>query len=257
MILYATTAALLMAAITAHAAIAPPAPAFDIGFQQRLGETVPPTLLLRGSDGSLVSLRRLLDGQSAILLLDYTACPNLCGTARAALKDALRRLDSAGPADYRVLVVSIDPAEAGDAADRLVASLDSPAAASHWRFLTGDAGNIGVLTHSVGFRYAYDSASGQYMHPAGVVILAPDGVVSRYFLGVDFDPEALRASLAAAARRQVGEVQPSLLLRCLHYDPRIGANSGTAMATVRATGLATLGFLVALVLWRRRRPRSP
>jgi len=50
-----------------------------VGFDQRLGEQLPPHARFRESHHSTVRLGDLLDGRPALLVLGYYKCPNLCG----------------------------------------------------------------------------------------------------------------------------------------------------------------------------------
>src|SRR6266850_2177925 len=71
----------------------------------------------------------------------------------------------------------------------------------------------------VGFRYAYDSISKQYAHPSGLVVLTPDGKISRYLFGVTFSPRELYTSLDTASSRKIGTRIQDLILLCFHYRP--------------------------------------
>jgi protein SCO1 len=119
-----------------------------------------------------------------------------------------------------------------------------------WHFLTG-AATAAQLAQAVGFRYAFESGSGEFAHPAGFVVLTPEGAVSRYFEGVRFDAGELKQAITRAG---AGETQSSfdrLLLVCFH-DPVGGRYTAAVMTGVRlAMGmlLAAAGFLA----WRRLR----
>ena len=59
---------------------------------------------------------------------------------------------------------------------------------------------IFLTADTIGFRYRYDPQTGQYAHASGCVILTPDGRVSRYFFGVNFNPQELRLSNVVTGR---------------------------------------------------------
>jgi protein SCO1/2 len=125
----------------------------------------------------------------------------------------------------------------------------------------GDASAIDQLSRAVGFRYAPDPATHQFAHPAGVVVLAPDGRVASYLGGVSFPAGQLAAAIASA-NRPGGPARPSLpevLLRCLHYDPAsAGAHDGQVLAALRVAGSAMVLALASLIwgLVRRERARG-
>ncbi len=97
-----------------------------------------------------------------------------------------------------------------------------PGAEQGWHFLVGDKQPIEQLAASVGFRYQYDERSNQYAHGAGIVVLTPEGQVSRYFYGIDYPPTSLRLALVESAAGKIGSPVDQFLLLCFHYDPATG-----------------------------------
>ncbi len=242
----------------ACAAIAPVPAAAGIDFEQQLGAAVPLSDTFRDEQGRSLPLGRFMNGLPAVLLFDYSACPNLCSTVRAALAHALFAVDRLPGTPYVVLVVSIDPTERSAQREEPLRALLSAGALTstgNWHFLTGSEHAIAALARSVGFRFTYDAASGQYLHPAGIVIVTPGGTVSRYLFGVGYEPTALRAGLNEAANGQVGSPIRALLLRCLHYDPALGKHSKLVVGVARALGILTVAALALLVIALRRKER--
>ena len=234
-------------ALTAGLAIAQAPPKLDIGFDQRLGATLPLDMPFVDTHGDATSLRQLLDGRPAIIVPGYYQCPNLCDTVRTSLAASLARIDLAAGADYRVIAVDIDPDETSIDAEDAARALGSAAVPRGWHFLTGAPRATRALADAIGFRYAVDKANGGFAHPAGAVVATPAGVVSRYFFGVEFPPGDLRASLAAAAGDEVGSPVRALLLRCFHFDPVTGRYTGDVVAASRVLGGVLVAGLALLV----------
>jgi protein SCO1 len=132
-------------------------------------------------------------------------------------------------------------------------------AAEGWHFLTGDATPVRRLADAVGFHYAYDAGAQQYAHPSGIVILTPEGKISRYFLGVQYPAGALHAALAEAAAGKVGSPVERLWLLCFHFNPITGKYGPLVLALVRVGGVLTLLALAAVLVARTRRegPKRP
>jgi len=175
-----------------------------------------------------------------VLVLGYLGCVNLCGTTLNGVAEALRRTALIPERDYTALFVSVDPRDEKAAAGRR----------SGWHFLTGAAAAARVA-RTVGFRYSFEKESGQFAHPAGFVVLTPEGKVAQYFEGVRFDPGKLRETLLAARR---GETQSSfqrLLFVCFH-DPLGGRNTPAVMSAVRIV-MAMLLVGAGFFAWRRLR----
>jgi protein SCO1/2 len=70
------------------------------------------------------------------------------------------------------------------------------------------------LAAAAGFHYLYDPRSRQYAHPSGLLLATPKGVVSSYFLGVDFPAAEMAPALRRAAANQTGTSVFSLLFVC-------------------------------------------
>src|SRR4029079_2460301 len=100
-------------------------------------------------------------------------------------------------------------------------------------FLPGDQAAITSLTDAVGFRYTFDPDQHEYAHPAGLIVLTPDGTVSRYLYGLDFEPNDLRLALAESGQQQIATVTDRVLLLCYHYDPQNGRYSSLVLRIVQ------------------------
>jgi len=257
--------ALATAVVRARAGDAPLAPAPippAVSFEQHPGAALPLAAAFTDSAGRAVRLGDELGGRPTLLMLGWHRCPQLCGLATQGVLEALRG-SGLPAASARVLFVSVDPAEsAADAADRRRADLgyarllagDDAAAAPAIERLVGPLASIESLAGRVGFTWQPGDARARLAHPAGVVVVTPDGHVSRYLMGVRFDAGELRAAVEDAARGRIGTLTDRLALLCAHLDPRAGRHSEAALMLARLAGLATLAAL-ALFAWRRRRAR--
>jgi protein SCO1/2 len=164
--------------------------------------------------------------------------------------------------DYRVVTVSIsprdNPAVAAEVKRRYVAPGSKLAPGDDWHFLTGDTSGVQELARTIGFVYSYDAQQKQFAHPAGLVVLTPDGRIARYLFGLDFPPRDLRFALIDASQRRIGSPTDQLLLTCYHYEATLGRYAGLALESVRIAGIATvLAIATGLgLLWRRDLARS-
>jgi protein SCO1/2 len=125
-----------------------------------------------------------------------------------------------------------------------------------WHFLTGDEAAIQRLTGSVGFRYAWDEGRGQYAHAAGIIVLTPQGRVSRYLNGIEFSARDARLALVEASSNRIGTVTDQVLLFCYLYDPTTGKYTLAIWNALRLGGVLTVLALVGgigTMLLRERR----
>jgi protein SCO1/2 len=207
----------------------------DVRFAPQAGASVPPALQFREA-----RLADYLGAAPVVLVLGYNSCINLCGTTLEGTNEVLEAARLAPGRDYTALFVSIDPRDEKAA----------PRRRPGWHFLTGAAA-AGELARAVGFRYRFDKASGEFAHPAGFVVLTPQGRVSRYFEGVRFEPADVKRALAEASNGETRGGFSGFLLRCFH-DPQNGRYTTAVLAAVR---IAMLAFLLGLgwLAWRRLR----
>lgn len=244
-------ALLLFWIAAAHAAPLALPPTSHPEYVQRVGTRLPLTLVFNDDGGAQAELGEFFGDRPVVLLLGYYQCANLCSTIAEGVLESLAQ--SGLPRDaYRLVEVSIDPQETPDVAARKKAYYESMFGrrGADLHLLTGIGSASTLLAQSVGFRYVYDAARHQYIHPAGFVVATPDGRVSRYFLGVRFEPAELRVALRVAGSGVVGSPIERLLLLCAHYDPAIGTYSGLAMVLVRVVSIAVALALAAWILLR-------
>jgi protein SCO1/2 len=218
-----------------------------VNFDQNLDAQVPLDLTFRDERGDTVRLGDLLGKKPAILNLVYYECPMLCNEVLNAQLRSLNVLSLDVGKEFDIITVSIDPKETPKLASRKKAMYISrygrKDAAKGWHFLTGDEDSIARLAKVVGFHYEYDAKSGQYAHPAGIMVLTPQGRVSRYLFGISYPPRDIRLALIDASQRKIGSPIDQLLLLCYHYDPRTGKYNLAAMNVIRILGVATIGSL--------------
>jgi protein SCO1/2 len=234
----------------------------EIDFEQRLGEPVPLDLTFTDSSGRPVTLKDCVGGKPTILILAYYRCPMLCNQVLNGTLDALRALpvgDWDAGRNFNVVTVSFDPKEKPDLAamkkQTYVAEYGRPGAEEGWRFLTGDTESIAALTRAVGFGYYYDRVLKEYMHASGIIVLTPDGKISRYFYGIQYDPTAVRLSMVEASNGKVGSLAEKILLMCYRYDHATGKYSADVMLLMRTAGALTVVVVVGWLVLHHRRER--
>jgi protein SCO1 len=129
---------------------------------------------------------------------------------------------------------------------------ERPGAAKGWHFLTGDEPQIKRLADAVGFRYAYDPDSKQFAHAAAIMILTPDGRISRYFYGVTYPERDMRLGLLDASSGKIGSPIDQALLYCYHYDPHTGKYGLLISRVIQLSGALTvvLGGIGLFILFR-------
>ena len=235
----------------------------NVGIEQKLDAQVPADLAFTDDTGRAVKLGDYFGSKPIILNLVYYHCPMLCSEALAGLTGAMKMVSFDVGKEFQVVTVSFNPQETtADAAEKKKDYLQRYGrknAASGWHFLTGSPESINALTKAVGFQYQYDPKINQYAHATAIMVLTPEGRISRYFYGVDFPPKDLRLGLVEASQNKIGNLTDQVLLYCYHYDPQTGKYGAIINNILRLGALVFIllfgGFL--LILFRLEKHAPP
>jgi protein SCO1/2 len=228
----------------------------NVGIEQHLNAQVPPDLTFRDDTGKTVKLGDYFGHKPLILNLVYYNCTMLCGEALAGLSSAMRLVKFDVGNEFDVITVSFDPRETPEmaAAKKIdyVKRYGRTNASAGWHFLTGQPDSINALTKVVGFQYQYDPKSNQYAHATAIMVLTPQGRISRYFYGIDFPPKDLRMGLVEASQGKIGNAVDAVLLYCYHYDPETGKYGAMVANILRLAAAATILIMgiFLFILWR-------
>ena len=234
----------------------------EIGIDEKLDQFVPGDINLVTSDGDSVTTKELFT-KPTVLSLVYFRCPGICTPLTDALADVIKHCDLTIGKDYQVLTVSFNPTEGTDLARQkkknyiALSGLDS-SATSGWIFCTSDSSDIARLTKSVGFRYKPNGT--EFVHPAALIFLSPEGKVTRYINGSHFQPFDLKMGIVEASKGVSGPTINKVLQYCFNYDPsgnKYTLNI-TRVAGALIVGLAVIFFisLISVNLIRKKRAHS-
>jgi protein SCO1/2 len=245
-----------------QAGAAVPEPLKNTGITEKLGQKIPQDLQFTDDQGVLRPLSyyfQKASGKPVVLALVYYNCPNLCTFVLNGLVETLKKIDWLPGRDFEILTLSINHNEKPDiAAQKKSAYLNEYGksdASSGWHFLTGDETSIRALADSVGFGFQYDPRDGQYAHSAALIILTPEGVLSRYLFGIEYKPSDFRLALVEASKGKVGTVIDRLILFCYRYDPRSRGYSLQIARAMQVAGALTAIFVgvFLFMFWRKQR----
>jgi protein SCO1/2 len=223
-----------------------------VGVDEHLGRSIDLNLTFIAENGYPVQLKDYFNqGRPVVLDLVYYKCPMLCTLILNAQTQTMRDIPWMPGKDYEVVTISIDPREAFDVAREKKATYlgiyDRPAPG--WHFLTDKDGNAKRLAELVGFHYRYDEKQEQYAHASAIMILTPDGKMSRYLYGIRYPTRDFRFALAEAAEGRLTMAIDKILLFCYHYDPQANRYVLFAMNVMRGGGILTV-LIISFTLWR-------
>lgn len=222
------------------------------GIDQRLNSALPLQDHFRDESGQDVTLGQYFHERPVMLALVYFKCGMLCPQVLHGMAQALEQTGFHAGKEYEVVIASIDPSDtAADTAEpkqRFVSALDSSDAAAHVHFLTGQQQSITDLATATGFHYVRvpgpDGKMDQFAHSSVIMIATPDGRMSKYLSGVEYQSRDVRLAIIQASNHKIGSLSDIVLLYCCSYSPSQGRYT---VAVLRVMGLAGMGSLFALI----------
>src|ERR1700674_5330239 len=264
-------AALSVAASAVHAQAVPnnvgptaatmPSALQNVGFEPQLNAQMPLDLPFRDESGRTVQLREYFGQKPVVLAFVYYGCPMLCSQVQQGVVGTLRMLSFNPGIDYQVVFISFDSRETPDmAAEKkkiVVSHFRRSGTEAGWHFLTGSQDSIDAATRAANFRYNFSVKTNLFAHASGVMVLTPDGRISRYFYGVEYPGRDMRLGLVEASAGKIGTPIDHVLLFCYQYDPSTATYSTAILRIVRLGGVLTILSIVgAILIFHRRDTRS-
>jgi protein SCO1 len=229
----------------------------NVGFDPQLNAQIPLDLAFTDEMGRPVQLREYFGKKPVVLAFVYFTCPMLCSEVERSVVGALKMISFNPGTDYQVVFISIDPSDTPDEAlkkkHEALSRFARPATESGWHFLTGSAEAINVAAKAADFRFSYDEKTKLFGHASGILLLTPDGRISRYFYGVEYPPSNVRLGLVDASAGKIGTALDHVLLFCYQYDPTKARYSATVLTVIRMGGVVTLFCMaIGFVIFKRR-----
>ncbi|HMQ03742.1 MAG TPA: SCO family protein [Pyrinomonadaceae bacterium] len=239
-----------------------PEPLKETGIEQKLGEQLPLETVFKDENGQAVKLGELFNkGRPVVLAFVYYECPMLCNEVLNGLTGSLKGVSFDAGREFDVVAISFDAREndmpdlARNKKTSYMKRYGRPGTEKGWHFLTGSPEAIDAVTKAAGFGFKWDEKSSQFAHAGGVMVVTPEGKMSRYFYGIDYSPKDLKFGIMESADNRVGSASEQLLLYCFHYDPSTGRYGLAVLNVMRLGAVLTLMGMAAmgLVFWRRNR----
>ena len=232
----------------------------NAGIDQNLNRPLPLSDAFVDESGHNVRLGDLFSHNRPVMMaLMYYNCQMLCPQVLHGMASALRQSGFHAGQEYDVVVASIDPSDtpADSASEKqhflsMIDASDSQAAAASVHFLTGPQASITDLAQATGFHYVRvpgpDGKLNQFAHSSVIMIATPDGRMSKYLFGVDYQPRDVRLAIIQASSHHIGTLSDLVLLYCCSYSPSQGRYT---VAVLRILGLAGVGSVLAIIamLW--------
>ena len=237
----------------------------NVGIEQKLNGQLPLDAQFTDENGNTVKLGDYFgNGRPIILALVYYECPMLCNEVLNGLTGSLKGISFDAGKDFDIVAISFDAREnekpdlAKSKKAGYLTRYGRAGAENGWHFLSGTQGEIDKVTNAVGFNYQYDEATEQFAHAGGVMVITPEGKISRYLYGIDYAPKDLKFGLMDSAENKIGNPAEQLYLYCFHYDPSTGKYGLAILSILRLFAVATLLGIVGMffIFWRNNRKKG-
>lgn len=234
----------------------PPKPiAVEVGIVEQLDQTVPLDLQFLNEAGDTVTLRQLVD-KPTVLSFFYCDCPSICGPFQSGIADVISKVDATLGTDYQVILISFnpldDPFKAREKKKNYVQNIPEEQQYA-WHYLTGWQENIKKITDAVG--YHFKPTGLDFAHPSALIILSPQGKITRYLFGISFLPFDLKMALIEAQKGLSRPAINKVLEYCFGYNET--SHSYTLQITrIVATLTILIALVVILILFLKRRKKT-
>jgi protein SCO1/2 len=230
----------------------------QVGITERLGSNIPLDLKFMNENGDSVTLRKIID-KPTVFSFVYFDCPGLCSPLLEGVSDVIQKTDLTLGKDYQVVTVSFNFRDTPEKARKKKETFTkrySKDMAANWKFLTTDSATIFKIIGSVGFHIK--AVGLDFVHPSAIVIVSPEGKITRYLYGISFLPFDLKMALIEANKGQVRPTIQRLLLYCFSYDPegKRYAIEITKLAGTIIIFFAVIFFLVLIIKKRRKATKT-
>ncbi|NBV41705.1 SCO family protein [bacterium] len=225
-----------------------------VGIKEHLGAMIPTDAVLTDSEGQTVSTSELVNGkQPIVLVFAYYTCPMLCNLVLTGVQDAVGKTALVPGERYRIITISIDPKDTTENAkgfkEKYTGPLKNKIKNDGWRFFVGPDAEVRKVADAVGFNYAYNPRSKEYAHAAGIIVLTPEGKISRYLYGIEFKPTQFKLAVLEASDRKIISVFEGVLLFCYNYDAHARGYALVASNVMKVGGFVTVVALAGLLVW--------
>lgn len=193
----------------------------EAGVDEKIGAYLPMDLKFTTSEGKELPLKELITKPTLIALV-YYECTGICAPMQNELAWTIDKLQLEPGTDFQVISFSFDhhetPVIAAKWKSNYLKTIKRKFSADNWVFLTGDSLSIKKLTEAAGFYFVPNEK--QYVHGGAVISISPEGKISRYLFGKDFNPFDVKMALLEAKAGKSNPTISKVLEFCFSFDPK-------------------------------------
>lgn len=220
-------------------------PEMEVGIIEHLDEYIPSDIILTDHTGKIVNLKQLITKPTVICFV-YYRCPGICSPLMNGLAESIANSGLELGKEYQVLTISFDSREnyeLGAKKRQTYLKKINKQDGNSWIFLTGDSANIAKATEALGFRYKF--VNNEFMHEGSLMMVSPEGKITRYLKGISFLPFEYKLAVYEAAKGKSSPTLIKVLQFCYSYDRK---SERYSLEVTRITASITIIFALSLLI---------
>ncbi len=169
------------------------------------------------AENNQFDLLSLLGNKPLIISPVYTNCPSICSILSNGIKQAIEGTEMLGK-DFNVISFSFDSTDRVKNLATYEARWNMDG--KHWKTVSASYPDIMKFLTSIDYHFDLNKVTGDYDHPALLVVLTPSGRISRYIYGLNPSKRDLKlAVMEAAAEKYRPGIFKGIYLKCFSFDP--------------------------------------
>jgi len=219
-----------------------------IGIIEHLDETVPGDIELVDINGDTLKIGTLFT-KPTVFNFVYYRCPGICTPLMDGITEVVNSSDMVLGEDYQIVTVSFDYTEGSDLAlkkrNNYSMLVKQDGMEKGWLFYTVDSLNVTRLTNALGF--SFKRTGNDFIHTAGLILISPEGKITRYLNGTYFLPFEFKLAVIEASKGIPGPTVNRILQFCYSYDP-VGQSYVLNVTKVAGILILVIAALILLVL---------
>ncbi|WP_075603607.1 SCO family protein [Saccharicrinis aurantiacus] len=220
-----------------------------IGVTEHLDEFLPTDIEVVNIEGDTVLFSSIVRDKPTILNFVYFRCPGVCTPLMDGITEVVNASELALGEDYQVVTVSFDFNEdytlAKKKRNNYSMIVEKEGFEEGWLFFTSDSANISKLTKAAGF--SYKRTGNDFIHTAGLILVSPEGKITRYLNGTYFLPFEFKLAVVESSKGIPGPTVNRILQFCYSYDP-VGQAYVLNVTKIAGILILVIAGLVLLVL---------
>jgi protein SCO1/2 len=238
------------------------------GLEQRLGQPLPMQAQFTDETGRTGPLASWFNGKPMVMALVYYKCAMLCPQVLHGLATGLKQTTLTPGKDYEVLTFSIDPMDTpADAAAQkrtFLSEMGRPDAGRSVHFLTASQpsgqSSIDAISGATGFHFVRvpgpDGKMDQFAHSSVIMFATPEGKLSKYLAGIDYQPRDLRMALLQASEKKISNPVDLVILYCCNYSPSAGKYTVSVVRILGIAGMVSLAIVIGMLVLLTKKPKT-